>query len=474
MPSPVPTPPSIADAAATDAVVVGGGVAGLTAALTLAATGAEVVLVEASPRLGGAIDTFTTSTPEGDWLFERGPNTVLGRPPVLELLAELGLSDRLLAARPDAKRRYVWHDGALTPLPISPPALVATQLLPVTAKLRLLREPFVGRFRGEPRETDETVAHFVSRRLGPRVLERMVAPFVSGIYAGDPERLAVRWALPALAQMEAEHGSLLRGAWAARKSSAGGRPGIISLPDGLGEMVDALERRLGEAGVVVRRNSPARGVEPAPGGGFRVRGDDWAVEAPRLIVATDAAAAGRLLSGISGGASDAFGDIPHPPLAVVSLGVRRSDLDHPLDGFGFLTARGDGARSLSILGCLFPSTVFAGRAPEGHAVLSAFVGGRTRPADAELADDRLLELVLGDLERALGLSGPPVVTDIARWPRSIPQPEVGHGRFVELAARLEREHPGLALAGNFLGGSLGGPSVPDSIARGRARARTVR
>jgi oxygen-dependent protoporphyrinogen oxidase len=457
MPDPAPTLPPIADA-----VVVGGGIAGLSAALTLAESGAGVVLLESSSRLGGAIDTVTTTTPEGRWLFERGPNTVLGRPPVLDLLAQLGLTDRLLSAAQEAKRRDVWADGTLTPLPMSPPALVATKLLPLSAKLRLLGEPFVGR---TSKDDEETVAGFVRRRLGPRVLERMVAPFVSGIYAGDPERLAVRWALPALAEMEAEHGSLLRGAWAARKGSADARPGIVSLPGGLVELVDRLERRLEEAGVVVRRDAPAVDVEPGPGGGFRVRGEEWTVEAGQVVVATDARAAGRLLSGISHRASEAFGEIPHPPLAVVSVGVRTEDVAHPLDGFGFLAARDAG---LSILGCLFPSTVFPGRAPAGHAVLSVFVGGRTRPADAELPDDRLVELVRGDLERSLGLRGAPVVTDIARWPRSIPQPEVGHGRFVELAERLEREHPGLALAGNFLGGRWGGPSLPDSISRGLA------
>jgi protoporphyrinogen/coproporphyrinogen III oxidase len=151
---------------------------------------------------------------------------------------------------------------------------------------------------------------------------------------------------------------------------------------------------------------------------------------------------------------------------VAALGFRRDDVAHPLDGFGFLAPRRE---SLRVLGCLFPSSLFPGRAPDGHVALSAFAGGRTDPEVVEWDDQRLLDLVLGELRRALGVRGEPVVTRLRRWPRAIPQYELGHGRFVELARRIERELPGLVIAGNL----IGGVSVPDCIVRGAEAAERL-
>jgi oxygen-dependent protoporphyrinogen oxidase len=521
--------------ATLDAIVVGAGITGLTAAFRLVEGGARVALLEASDRPGGVIE----SRRDGGWLFELGPNTVLdSHPEVGALLAAAGLDGERLTAGAAGKRRWIRRGGRLIPLPTGPGGLIATPLLSARAKLRLLREPWVRR---RPGDDDESIAGFVSRRLGPEVLDAAVGPFVSGVWAGDPERLSVRWTLGRLAELESRHGSLVRGMLAAGREArrarrekgetAGEKTGwvgdeggsarrgkkrrgaMLSFPEGL----EILPRRL--AAEIAARSAtlaaaeppsphpasssslsssdssrlapsapqPASAMEPDPassialGPGLHLStpvraisrdGDGLVVEtaggavlrAPRVILAVPAAAAAELLDRATGGASRGLAEIPYAPVAVIGLGFRRADVDHPLDGFGFLAARGGDVR---ILGCLFPSSLFPGRAPEGHVALTVFAGGRADPEPVEWPEERLVDLALADLGRALGVRGEPVARQVRRWPRAIPQYELGHGRFVELAARIERDLPGLTLAGNY----LGGVSVPDRIARGAEAAR---
>jgi oxygen-dependent protoporphyrinogen oxidase len=446
----------MSEATRTDAIVVGAGISGLTAGFYLSRAGLETVVLEASGRTGGAIETLRV----GKWVFERGPNTVLGKPPVQHLLADAELGERVIEAHPAAKRRYLWKGDRLLPLPGGPVGLVRTPLFSWRAKLRLLAEPFVGR---APAEREETIAELVRRRLGGELLDYAVGPFVSGVYAGDPERLSVRWAVPRIHALEVEHGSLIRGALARRKGPVPGGT-MTSCQTGLEELPDRLVAAIGTRGVV-ETATPCRRIA-RDSGDFVVETEAETHRARRLLTAVPAPALSELLSGISGGAATPFAEIRYAPVVVCSFGFRREDIAHPLDGFGFLAPRKE---SLRILGCLFPSSVFPGRAPEGHAALTVFAGGATDPGIMDLADEEIRALVLDELDRSLGLSGDPVVEDLRRWPRAIPQCEVGHGRFVELAAGLERDVPGLALAGSY----LSGPSVPDCIDLARRKAEEL-
>ena len=475
-----------------DAVVVGAGITGLAAAFRLARAGRSVALVEASERVGGCIETWTPETAEGRWLFELGPNTVLGGAPALEsLLADAGLAGERLVADPAAGKRYLRRRFRLRPLPRGPLGLLATPLLSARGKLRLLREPWAP----APPAGEESVADFARRRLGAEALDVLVAPFVSGLWAGDPERLSLAHAFPRLAALEREHGSLLRGMLRSGRPAERGREpsvkppapepversrgpdgpngspgagrrqkrarrGLFSLRGGL----ESLPRRLAEAirdsaatpGAGVHTGAPCRRLAPE---GDRLRIETAAGEflAPRAILAVPAVPAAEILAEATGGASRALADLPAAPVVTVALGYRRADVAHPLDGFGFLAPRGEG---LSILGCLFPSSLFPGRAPAGHVALTAIAGGRTTPGLPDLPDAELLALVRTDLAHTLGVRGEPVVTRIRRWLPGIPQYELAHARFVELARRIEADLPGLTLAGTY----LGGVSLPDRVA----------
>ncbi len=400
--------------------------------------------------MGGAIETHV----EGAWRFELGPNTVVENDPsVSALIAAAGLAGEKITASPAAKRRYLYKDGRLQALPGSPGGFLRTSLFPASAKLRLLKEPWIARPAGDP---EESIAAFTRRRLGQAFLDDAVGPFVSGVYAGDPERLSVRWALPKIAALEREHGSLVRGALARRKSRkpAGASGGMISFAAGLAELPRRLAREIGEVwtGVAALRILPT-------GNGFRVETTAGPRVASRVVLAVPADVAARLLAEATGGRSLALAEIPYAPVAVVALGYRREDVAHPLDGFGYLVPRKEGKRTL---GCLFPSTIFPGRAPAGHVALTAFVGGRTDPEIVTWDDDRIAATVAEEVGQALGIRrqrGQPVFRLVRRWPRAIPQYEIGHGRFVTLGSEIENDLPGLRLGGNF----LAGVSVPDCI-----------
>ena len=437
-----------------DALVVGAGISGLTTAFWLCRAGLRVAVIEAAPRAGGSIETRA----DGPWRFEMGPNTVLeSRGEVTRLLGASGLESEKIVAAPAGKRRFLWKKDRLEPLPGGPPGFLKTPLFSAGAKLRLLKEPWIGR----PAEgIEETIARFVTRRLGPEFLRYAIGPFVSGVYAGDPERLSVRWAVPRIWSLEAEHGSLIRGALARRK---GPQPGgaMFSFPQGLEELPRRLAREIGDVRTGVAAQRIVRDDD-----GFRVETSAGSLEAAQVVTAVPADAAARLLADATDGRSRLFAEIPYAAVAIVSLGYRREDVAHALDGFGFLAPRGEGLR---VLGCLFPSQLFPGRAPEGHAALAAFLGGRTDPEIVQQDDAQILAAVEDDLRRALGVRGTPVLATVRRWPRAIPQYEIGHGRFVERAAEIERGLPGLHLGGNF----LRGVSVADCIKNGTEIAEAI-
>jgi len=442
--------------------VLGAGITGLTAAWHLRQAGIPAVVFEASGRCGGAIETVR----EGGWLHEAGPNSLLeGKAEESDLMGALGIGPRRLYAGEEAKNRYVLRNARMEPMPASPGRFLATRLFSWRAKLGLAGEVF--RPRGNP-SGDETVAAFTVRRLGREFLDYAVDPFVGGVYAGDPARLSVRHAFPRLFALEREHRSLILGAVKLRNASGGPRGRILSFPEGLEELPRALAARLGDS---LRLRAPVlalgrgdRGWRVAFGGDGGTRQEEFSA----VVCALPADALARLrLEGFE--ASDLLaplGGIEHPPVASVFTGFRRGDVSHQLDGFGVLVPRVEGRR---ILGSLFSSTLFPGRAPEGHVALTTFVGGTRQPELALLDDAALAALVQTELVSLLGVRAAPVFLRIHRHSRAIPQYGVGFDRFEAIFARAESSAPGLYFGGN----SRDGVALSSCIASGRRLARAV-
>ncbi len=436
-------------------IVVGGGMAGLTAAFRLARSGADVVLLEASGRAGGVVRTEERN----GYLLEAGPNTVRLTAPLHALIEDLDLSGEMLLAD-GGLPRYIDFDGRLHALPTSPLSLARTRLLSAAGKLRLLSEPL--RRRGS--EGDESVRDFAARRLGPEVAARLVEPFVAGIFAGDGAGLSAAAVFPSLAEWEREHGSLLSGALAqrraARRSPAAPR-GLLSFRRGLETLPRALARSLGRAfrpGAAVRAIAPERGR-------WIVETDAERLEAERVILATPAWAAAPQVSPFAPQAAEALESIAHPPLAVLHLSWPAAALRRPLRGFGHLVVP---SASRRILGAVWSSSLFPGRAPEGRVLLTVFLGGTRDPGAPELETSELVSLAGRDLSAEGLVSGDAELVLLTRWQRAIPQYTPGHGRRMRALAEAEARWPGLRFAGNY----RGGVSVGDVVAGGIAAAQS--
>jgi oxygen-dependent protoporphyrinogen oxidase len=442
--------------------VVGAGIAGLVAAFRLAQRGADVRVLEASGRAGGAI----RSLHEEGWRVELGPNTVPERGFLLgELITELGLRD--VQAEPDesAATRYIVRDGELVALPKSPGDLVSSEFLSPGAKLRLLAEPLVGRF-DEP-DVDESLANFVSRRFGHEVLEYGIDPFIAGTYAGDPRHLSARHALGRLVDLEQDFGSILAGALRSKRAEP--RRPLVNFEEGVETIVRALVARLGEAVTYEARVHGAAHDGESWAVRYEEGGEARELECDGLVVALPAYLAAELDLSVGGEGADtsALAAIVHPPITMLALGFAREDVRHPLDGFGVLIPSCE--EGFHTLGAAFPSTIFEGRAPEGHALVMSFVGGARAPELCDLPIEEQIELALEDLDRLFGLRRGPVFTRWRHWPRSIPQYEVGYQAILDGVDALERAMPHAALAGNYRAGI----AVNDTVTSGHQAAQRV-
>lgn len=449
--------------------VIGGGITGLTAAFQLRQAGLAPLIFEAGESPGGVVQTREI---EG-YRIELGPNSLQESPEqVTELIAALGLSDQVVEANPEAKKRYVVRDERLIPVPSSPRGLLRSPILSWRGKLQLLKEPFR---RPAPAEVEESLADFARRRLGEEVLDYLVNPFIAGIYAGDPERLSAQHALPQLFAMEKEHGSLFRAMKAPGHGRApGGKQGgrsrrLISFRAGLGALTGALADRLRQsiylettAETITAREGKWELVASRHGRSLR---DTY--DAVVLALPPDALAGISFETEADPESLKTLRDIPHPPVTSISLGFRREQVSHPLDGFGMLIPEKERRQTL---GTLFASTLFPGRAPEDHVLLTSFIGGTRQPEVTENPEKGLLRILLEDLRPLLGIWGDPAFVFIHPWPRAIPQYEVGHGKFLRAIEEFEERNPGLFVAGTARDGiSLGHCAASGFRHAGRAR-----
>jgi protoporphyrinogen/coproporphyrinogen III oxidase len=437
-------------------LVVGGGISGLVCTYALRKAGLDAHLFEASVRPGGAIQ----SVARDGFLLELGPQSFSGTAPLRALFHNLAISDQLAEA-PAHAPRYVFVDGALRPVPLSPPAFFASPLINVSTKWALVRDLFG---KSVPPDHDETVAAFVRRKFSPQLLDRLVGPFVSGVYAGDPERLSLRSAFPALHEAEKSAGSIIRGMFRAAKTKTvpRERPTLLTLREGNESLVRALANALGPSLHTGRRIT---GLSVQNDGSFRVQfeanGATKSISTKSLILATPTNVSGKLLSSLDPSFESLFAPMEYAPVAVISLGYRKDDVSHPLAGFGFLVPRSSGLR---VLGTVWNSSLFPGRAPAGHALLTTFAGGATDPSAAELSADALTRLVHREISPILSIAAAPVFSNVTVWPRALPQYNLGHSDRVATVARLLRNHPGIWLAGNYLRGPAIGSCVEQALA----------
>lgn len=438
--------------------IIGAGIAGLTAAHHLSQQNHSVQVLEAADRPGGVIRTDTTN----DFLVEAGPNTLRPSPLLETLIHDLDLESERVWANDAASRRYIIRDGDPRPLPMSVGAFLTTDLFSTPAKFRLLAEPFVGR----GPEDDESLADFTRRRLGAEMLDYAIAPFVGGVFAGDPEHLSAQHAFEKLVHLEDEYGSLFWGALRSDSSTDDTPSGLYSFQDGIQTLPKALAERLGDRIAYNNRVT-------------QLQHDDrqWTVhvEGPNgpATHSFDALLCTVPLHELSQIDFDTpvdctpLREVSYPPVRVVALGYERSAVDHSLDGFGMLVPPIED--DFDILGTLFSSTLFPNRAPDDHVLLTTFVGGARAPSLADRDADAVQSIVEQDLGDLLGVQGAPAFTHHVNWPQAIPQYTQGYGTVKQDLDRLEAEHPSLFFAGNY----RQGVAVGDAAASGADAANRL-
>jgi oxygen-dependent protoporphyrinogen oxidase len=447
------------------AVVVGGGIAGLAAARRLEAVlpTAEVVLVEQDERLGGKVATERVD----GFVIEAAPDSFLSRKPRgVGLCEELGLGGELVGRRPESERTFVRRGAELHPLPsgltgmipTNLDALAESELLSPEGRARLAAEvdvPVGG-------EGDESIASFVSRRLGREAYEAFVEPLMTGIYGGDGEQLSLEATFPQLRALELEHGSLIEGL-SAQPAQSAALPPFVTLRAGMDELVGALTRRLRRTRLVTGR--PVGAVSRA-GDGYRVELDGGdALETQAVVVAAPAFATAEMLSGLDDELAAAHAEIPYSSSVIVTFGLREEDVSHPLDGYGYVVPRVEGT---DVLACTWTSRKWEGRAPDGALLIRVYAGRFGGPDLTTETDEDLVRLARDELS-LLGIDAVPILTRVQRWPRGMPQYVLGHGeRLARIEAALT-DLSGLAVAG----AAYRGVGIPDCIRSGEDAAESA-
>ena len=438
-------------------VVAGAGISGLALCHALqeklASSGksAEIVLLEAEDRVGGKIRTHK----EKGFVMEWGPNGFLNnKPDTLELCRKVGIEGKLLPSNQAAARRFIYANGKLNEL--NAKGFVLGGLVSWPGKFRLLGELLVPKKRDDK---DETLADFCRRRLGAEALEKLIGPMASGVYGGDPETMSLKSCFPMIYNLEMNYGGLFKGFFkkakekkkeGAAKAGPAGPGGVLtSFQGGLDVMTDAV--RAAFKGQVMLA-SPVKKVERTPEGKFSVHaGPDGAarLEADVFVSASPAYAAAEFLGGIDPAIPATLNEIKYAPMAVVGLGYERGEVNHDLNGFGFLVGMKEGRK---LIGTLWDSSVFNGRAPEGHCSLRSMAGGGRDLSTPFLSDNEIRELVLSELKIMMGIDGTPELVKIFRHEKAIPMYTVGHSVRLEKLDAMEGKYKGLYFAGNAFRG----------------------
>ena len=440
------------------AIIIGGGISGLATAWLLRskaqAAGKEldITLLEKEQRVGGKIWSIKSDGYTCEW----GPNGFLdSKPQTLELCKAIGVEGHLHRSNDNARKRFIFSGGELHRLPEGGPSFLKSGLISWPGKLRLALEPtpFIT---SAPAGIDETLADFGRRRLGKEALDKLIAPMVSGIFAGDPETMSLISCFPRIAELEREYGGLIRAMIMLAKkkkqdqaagkvvSSAAGPGGVLtSFREGIQYLSDAMQNSLGG---IVRQGVAVTAIEKGSSARYRVKCSDGAEqEADLVIVASPAFTAAEMLSGLDAGLSGVLCQIPYASMTVICFGYERDRIAHPLDGFGYLIPKKEGR---STLGTLWDSSMFENRAPDGKVLLRSMMGGACFPQYVKLSDDEVTARVRKDLKATMNIDADPSFIRIFRHPQAIPQYTVGHGKRLTALDELLKAHPGLILTGN--------------------------
>lgn len=449
-----------------DIVIIGAGITGLTAGFYLKQRGYNVLLIERSDRTGGQVHSFQ----KDGFIYESGPNTgVISYPEVAELFSALAPDCILATAREEAKRRYIWKGDHFRELPSGPFSALATPLFSFTDKFRILGEPF----RAKGTNPDESVAGLAARRLGQSYLDYAVDPFLSGVYAGDPEKLITRYALPKLYNLEQQYGGFIRGSIAKARQPKTDRDRlatkqVFSAIGGMESLPKALSKQIGEENIILS----ASDIRVAPGAeswhvSFSTNNGTETIDTAKVITAVGGYSLPEVLPFVSEKYMAKICNLRYAPIVQVAVGIKDTG-KLKFNAFGGLVPTRE---KKNVLGILFPSACFTDRAPEKGALFSFFIGGVQHPELTQLSDEEIEALVTQELHDMLKFPAgtKPDLIHIFHHPRAIPQYEINSGERFETIEAIQQQYPGLYLSGNIKGGI----GLADRIRQGTELGKSI-
>jgi oxygen-dependent protoporphyrinogen oxidase len=438
-------------------LVIGGGIAGLSAAYYLKKNGVQVTLIERGSSVGGAIRTILKHE---RYLLEMGPNTFLSSSEtIFNLSREIGIENKLVTNQSAAKKRYLFRKNCLHELPVGPKQFLRSPVMSIPGKMRVMIEPFIR----SKSTAGESLAGFVRRRAGKELLEALVDPFVSGVWAGDAYQLEMKSVFPRLLEIEDEFGSIMKGMRALK--GAFGNNNLVSYYWGMQTLPARIHDILGTS---VRTDSAIEAIEPREDGTWMAHIDSHGetVEADAIVITTHANEAAELLVPHSREIFQPLMGIPYVSLAVVHTAYRRSEIPRDVGGFGFLIPRREKVR---MLGSIWSSSLFPNRAPHGEVLLTNFIGGATDPYINDIDDNDLLTHIGVGLEKTMEICAEPRFYNVKRIPQAIPQYTMGHSSRLQKIEACLKKVPGIFLGGSYFGGI----SIVDTINHSKKVARSV-
>ncbi len=441
-------------------IIIGAGISGLTTAYLLHKEGYDVTVIEKNEKVGGSIETVM----ENNFLFDRGPNSALETTPIIEqLVEELNLKDQLVYASKEGNKRYILRNNELIALPMSPLAFLKSKLFSGKAKLRLMKEPFIGKSLDG---YHQSIADFVKRRLGQEFLDYAINPFVAGVYAGNPEDLSVKSAFPKLYALEEEYGGLILGTIRSirkrkkRKEISKQSAKMFSFKGGMKVLPEAIKTSLGNR---LKLSTPVISIKRTGDGNYGVaykEGKQSLTLLADVVLSTiPAYDAAELFGHFDEGLYKHLCSVYYPPVLVLFFVYNKSDIGQPLDGFGFLIPSKE---NKSFLGAIWSSVIFPSRADSNNAAFTLFVGGSRNPGFIGENEDELIKAVKNEFGELMKITGEPVHFAKRIWPKAIPQYSIGYVEHENYFDHFENDNKGIILSGNYRGGISVGDCIKNA------------